>query len=317
MPRNQSDTYVARRFMPYGATATDANTQNRFIQNATGDRGNVIVQQHQTQEGITNVPETIAAQDVSVVMIQYSCLYGFTDKTFYLYEDDVPGEMQKQVGERVTLVNELIIYGALRACTNVFYGGTGTSISTVNGPITLNILRKSVIGLSANHAKMVNSMLDASPKFNTSPISRGYFVVGHTDLEPVVRDLPNFIPVEKYANGNPVEGELGACEKYRFVLSPDLPPLQDAGAAIGGDGQYSTTGTSNDVYPILVFAEDAWSQVAVRGLDALDPTYLAPGEKSKSDPHGQRGYAGTMWWKAILLENHGWMALLYATRPAL
>ena len=26
MPKNNSNTYVARRFMPYGATATDANT---------------------------------------------------------------------------------------------------------------------------------------------------------------------------------------------------------------------------------------------------------------------------------------------------
>ena len=61
----------------------------------------------------------------SVVMQQYSCLYGFTDKTFELYEDDVPQAMQEQVGERVALVNEMIVYGALRASTNQFYGGTG------------------------------------------------------------------------------------------------------------------------------------------------------------------------------------------------
>ena len=53
MPRNQSDTYVARRWLPYGATATNANTQNQFFQNGTGDRGNVVVQGHQIQEGVT------------------------------------------------------------------------------------------------------------------------------------------------------------------------------------------------------------------------------------------------------------------------
>jgi N4-gp56 family major capsid protein len=60
----------------------------------------------------------------------------------------------------------------------------------------------------------------------------------------------------------------------------------------------STTGTLIDVYPFIVAAKDAWSQIAVRGMNALDPTYLPPGEKSKSDPLGQRGYAGTSWWKS-------------------
>jgi len=63
------------------------------------------------------------------------------------------------------------------------------------------------------------------------------------------------------------------------------------------------------VYPFVVIAQDAWSQIAVRGLSALDPTYLAPGEKTKSDPLGQRGYAGTIWKKAGLIENNGWLAV--------
>ena len=121
MPKNSSDTYVGRRFLPYGATATDSNTINRFFQNGNGDRGNAIVQAHLVQEGMTATPDSIVPQDTSVVMQQYSCLYGFTDKTYNLYEDDIPGEMVKQVGERVTFVNELIVYGALKACTNVYW----------------------------------------------------------------------------------------------------------------------------------------------------------------------------------------------------
>jgi hypothetical protein len=44
-------------------------------------------------------------------------------------------------------------------------------------------------------------------------------------------------------------------------------------------------------------------------MNSLDPSYLAPGEKSKADPLGQRGYAGTIWWKAVMIENQGWMAV--------
>lgn len=316
-PKNQSDTYVARRFLPYGATATDMNTINRFFQNGTGDRGNVVVQAHMVQEGVTPAPDSITPQDVTVVMQQYSCLYGFTDKTYDMYEDDIPGEMITQIGERVTFVNELILYGQLKATTNQFYGGTGTTRATVNGGLTIGLLRKITIALAANHGKMVNRMLAPSNNFGTAPVPAGWKVYCHTDLEPDIRDLPNFTPKERYGSGSAEENELGACERFRFILHPDLPAYQDAGAAVGTTGLYSTTGTSIDVYPVIVLAQDAFSQVAVRGKDSLDPTYLPPGQKSKSDPHGQRGYAGTMWWKAVMIENNGWMAVANVGRKAL
>lgn len=309
MPKNNSDTYVARRWLPYGATATTASTQNQFFQNGTGDRGQAMVQANQTQEGVTPPPDSIVPIDITVVMQQYSCLYGFTDKTYNLYEDDIPKAMIEQVGERVTLVNEMIIYGALRACTNQYFGGTGTSVATVNGAISLGLVRKIAKNLQANHGKPVNKMLKASANFDTSAVSEGFTVYSHTDLEPDIRDLPNFTPVEKYSTGTPMPNEIGKCERFRFITSPDLPSLQDAGAAIGATGLYSTTGVSIDVYPFIVTAQDAWSQIAVRGLTSLDPTFLPPGEKSKSDPLGQRGYCGSIWWKAVMIENPGWMAV--------
>jgi N4-gp56 family major capsid protein len=106
-----------------------------------------------------------------------------------------------------------------------------------------------------------------------------------------------------------MDNELGKCEDFRFITSPELVSILDGGAAVGATGLQSNLGTSVDVYQFIVAAADAWSQVAVRGLDALDPTFLPPGQKSKSDPLGQRGYAGTSWWKATLVENNGWMAV--------
>lgn len=309
MPKNNSDTYVARKFLPYNATSTSAATQNRFYTDGTGDRGNVLVQANQISEGVTPSPDSIIPVDTTVVIQQYGCLYGFTDKTYNLYEDDIPKEMIKQIGERCTFINELIIYGALRAGTNQFYGGTGTSTATVNGGLTLGFVRKIVQNLQANHAGMVTRMMSASAHYATEPVGEGYFVYCHTDLEPDIRDLPGFTPVEKYASGKPLPNEVGKCERFRFITSPDLPSIQDGGAAIGSTGLYTTTGVSIDVYPIIVVGEDAWSQIAVRGMDAMKPTFMSPGDHSKSDPLGQRGYAGTTWWKAVLLENNGWMAI--------
>ena len=317
MPKNQSDTYVARRWLPYGATAVNANTINRFFQNGPGDRGQAVVQAHQVQEGVTPAPDSIAPQDISVVIQQYGCLYGFSDKTYNLYEDDIPKEMIGQIGERVSLVNEMIAYGALRACTNQYFGGAGTSVATVNGGVALPFLRKIQKGLQANHAGMVNKMLRASPDYGTDAVSEGYTVYCHTDMEPDIRDLPGFTPTERYASGKPMPNEVGKVERFRFITSPDLPSLQDAGAAVGATGLYSTSGTNIDVYPMIVAGQDAWSQIAVRGLSSLDPVFLPPGEKSKSDPLGQRGYAGTSWWKAVMVENQGWMAVAFVGVKAL
>jgi N4-gp56 family major capsid protein len=309
MPENNSKTYVARRWLPYGATTANQNTINQFFTNGTGDRGNAMVQAHQSSEGVTPPPDSITPQDTTVVIQEYSCLYGFTNQTYDLYEDDIPEAMQAQIGERVNLVNEMINWGALRASTNQYYGGTGTSIATVNGGLTLGMVRKISKGLMANHATMVNKMLKPSQDFGTDAVAEGFTVVCSTDLEADIRDLPNFIPVENYASGKPMQFEIGKCERFRFVTSPDLPSQQDAGAAVGSTGLSSTSGSNIDVHSFIVLAQDAWSQIAVRGRGALDPTFILPGEKSKSDPLGQRGYAGTKWYKAVMLENQGWLAI--------
>jgi len=317
MPRNASDTYVARRFLPYGATSSQPNI---FFQNGTGDRGNAMVQAHLTQEGVTPLPDSIQPFDITEVVNQYSCLYGFTDKTFNLYEDDIPEQMKIQIGERVGLVNEMIVYGKLRSSTNQFFGGSGTTRATTAGPMTLNLQSAVVRSLMANHAMPVTRLLKASAEFGTAPVEPGYFAYCHSDLERMIRDLPNFVPASAYASGTPEMGEIGKCERFRYILSPDLPSYQDAGAAVaswtGAGSGYSTTGTNLDVYPIIVMGADSFSQIAVRGMNMLDPTFLPPGEKSKSDPLGQRGYAGAAWWKGSMIENQLWMAVVNVARTA-
>lgn len=306
-PKNNSDMYVARRWIPYGGTAANPN---QFFQNASGtDRSSAMVQAHLVQEGITPTPDSITPQDVPVVIQQYSCLYGFTDKTYDLYEDDIPQAQIEQTGERTTLVNEQIVYGTLKGCTNQFYGGGGTSRATVAGPITLGLLRKITKSLMANHGDMTTKVLKPSPNYATMPVGAGFFVYGHTDMEPDIRDLANFTPVEQYASGTAMPYEIGKCERFRFILSPDLPSIQDAGAAVGSLGLNSTTGTNIDVYQFVVLAQDAFSQVAVRGKDSIDPTFLPPGQKDKADMLGQRGYCGNKWYKAVMIENNGWLAI--------
>lgn len=303
MPKNSGDTVVYRRWLPYGATTTNDNTINRPVVDANA---------HLTTEGVTPTADTITPQDVTVALNQYSVLYSVTDKTVDLYEDDVPAEMKKQVGERMGLVREMVRYGVLKAATNKYYSG-GSSRATVAGKISLNILRKVSRNLQANHASRVTRILAPSANFATAPVEASYLVFCHSDVEADIRDLPGFKHVSEYGQRQPVnEYEIGSVENFRFITSPELASVVNAGAAVGATGLYSTGGSNIDVYPIIVCGEDAWGQVALRGANSMDVTWLPPGSKDKNDPLGQRGYIGAKTYFNSLILNGGWMAVIEA-----
>lgn len=308
MPKNVADNVTFRRWLPYGGT------DNKWI---TGSNVGTFASSHVTTEGVTPTADTLTAVDVTATLQQYSCLYAVTDKSVDLHEDDIPSEMKKQTGERIGLVREMVRYGALKGLTNVFYGGTGTSKATVNGTISLNMLRKITKSLKASHAKMNTSILAASPNFATAPIEAAYLVFTSTDMEPAIRDLPGFKSISEYAQRKPVhEQEIGSVESFRFILSPELAADIDTGAATGSTGLFSS-GTKVDIYPMLVVAEDAWGQVALRGQDSIDVTYIAPGQKDKNDPLGQRGYIGAKTWFTCTVLNNGYGGLAWVGTPAL
>jgi len=303
--KNQSDTIKFRRWLPYGGATTNSSTINQW---------SVTAAAHVLSEGATPTADTLTAQDITVTVQQYGCLYQVTDKTFDLYEDDVAGAMRKQVGERMGLVRELVRYGEVKAGTNVFYAG-GTTRITVNAKINLNAVRRSTRTLRANHAETVTSVLSPSTMVGTAPVEAGYLVFVHSDAEPDVRDLPNFKHVSEYGSRKPIHPlELGSCETFRFVISPELVAYANAATSVTAAtyGLYSTGATYPDVYPFIVCGENAWAQVSMRGIDSLDLTWIPPGQKDKNDPLGQRGYVGATHYHACKITNQGWMAVIEA-----
>lgn len=311
IPKNNSDTIVFRRWLPFGRVADAANESQWIAQATTAnfDGSSAYVSTQITSEGVTPSADNLTQKDVTAVLQQYHVLYAVTDKTVDMYEDDIPSEMKKQVGERMGLIREMVRYGVIKAATNKFFGGTGTSRSTVNGKLTLNLIRKMSRGLQLNHAKRITSILAPSPNYATTPVEAAYLVFCHTDLDPDIRDLPGFKHVSEYGSRKPIhEMELGSVENFRFVTSPELVPYNNAGAAVGTTGLVAS-GANVDVYPVLVVGEDAWGSVALRGMDSFDITWIPPGQKDKNDPLGQRGFVGSkMYFTAVVL-NNAWLAI--------
>lgn len=303
IPKNKGDNISYRRVIPTGGATTNANTINRWSVTAVA---------HLLQEGVTPSAETLTDQYVNVQLAEYGAIYGWTNKTADLHEDDIPGDMKRLLAKRMGLVQEMIRYGSMKACSNVSYAG-GTTRATTDEAISLGVLRKMARTLQANHAGKKSKIIAAGPDYDTSAIEEAFLVFVHTDAAADVRDLPGFVPVSKYAGFKPISPkEIGSCEEFRFVLSPELASYADSGAAIGTTGLYSTTGTDIDVYPFVVCGEDAVFDIALKGADSFNLSVIPTTQKDKNDILGQRGYVGASFWSAVLVANNGWMGVIEA-----
>lgn len=303
MPKNNTDTLVFRRVLPFGAVTTGSGIgSSQYVGTPQITANNFVL-----TEGATPNSNTISFQDVSVQLQNFGVLFKFSSKVENLYEDDVPSEMNKLVGETMGEILELVRYGILKAGTQVVYAN-GSSRTSVNTPISLNKLRQCARVLEANRARRVTSKLSSSVNFGTKEVQPAYLVFVHTDAEADVRNLPNFTRVEAYGNGKPVhEREIGAVEQFRFVTSPLLSPFAAGGSATL-NGMVSIGGVNADVYPFLVVAESAWGQVALKGMGAITPSIIRSSQTNHANPLGMFGYVGASTWFNAVRLNEAWMA---------
>lgn len=321
MPKNVSDTVVYRRWVPYNAAVGNPNVllQNVSPANTVETEASNRVDTHVTAnllaEGTTPTPDSIVAQDITAVLKQYGCLYSFTDKVADLYEDEISDALKTQVAERMALIRELELYSKVRASTNRFYGGAGTTIATVDGKLTAKILRKIARSLAGNHTKKITSILAPSPNIGTKPIESAFLVFCSSDIEADLRDttaFPAYTPVAAYGSRKPMhENELGSFEQFRFIASPELIPFQNGGAAVGATACLSTGGTAIDVYPLIVVGQESYGTVALRGSKSFDLSVIPVGNKDSADPLGQRGYIGAKFYAVSVLLNQQWMATAF------
>lgn len=295
MPKNKTETIKFRRPIPFTAKTVPL------------------------VEGVTPPSTAFAYEDVSVSLKQYGDWVEITDKMEDLLEDPVLNDASQQCGENIGRTMEALTYGVVRAGTNVYYTN-GTSRTDVNTPVSVMKLRAVVRGLEAQKAKKITKMLSPSMDYGTKAIEAAYIAFCHTDLKSDIRNLPGFVPVAEYGSRQPVhDQEFGTVEDIRFLTSPDLGAFTDAGAAKSGSGttMVSTTGTSADVYPIIVIGEKAYATVPLKGMGSVTPGIMRPGKISPTDPLGQRGFVSWKTYFAALILNQAWIARLETAATAL
>lgn len=281
MPKNKTDTMKFRRIVPLAPALTPV------------------------VEGVTPTAQKMAYEDVTVVLKQYGRPIEITDKVTDLSEDPVLRDASQQAGEQAGRTIEQIIYGVLKAGTNVVYAN-GATRSAVNTPITLNKQRAVTRVLAAQKARKITRILAAGVGYGTSAVEAAYVAVAHTDLDSDIRNMAGFIPIAKYGNKSMIsDQEIGSVEQVRYILTPDLAPFADAGGA-ASTTVLTTSGTNADVYPVLFFGQDAFGQVPLKGSEAITPM-VVNAKPTDSDPMAQRNYVSWKTWFAAVILNDLWM----------
>jgi len=263
-------------------------------------------------EGVTPPGQIVRITDVEATLEQYGDWVQITDVIADTHEDPVLDQMSTVCGEQAAETVEVVRIAVLKAGTNVYYGGTGTTRATVNGTITRGMLRKVVRGFKRNKAMEISQLIKASSQISTEPVAPAFWAMGHTDLAPDIRGVPGFVPTEQYADsGKAIEGELGKVEGVRFLLSALWDPFNSAGASgttyLSGGSKVSVAAPC-DVYPLVIVARNAYGIVPLAGSNAITPAVYNPGKPVPGDPLGQRGFVSWKTMQAAAILQQLWAA---------
>lgn len=290
MPKNKGETIHWRRPVPFAVATTPL------------------------VEGVTPTAKQMTYDRVEATLEEYGDVVQHSNRVEELAAEPTGNQALQDIasllGEQAAETMEMLTYGVIKAGTSVYYDTAANTLRTqVNSAITIGRQTAITRFLKGQRAKKITKVLDGSVKVGTKPVEAAFVAVAHTDLEHDIRAMSDFTKVADYGSMKPISPhELGAVRDVRYILSPLLEPFADAGAVSAT--MMSTTGTNADVYPVIYLSQDAFGIVPLSGKESIIPTILAAGKPSKSDPLGQRGYAGWRSYHAAKILNELWMVRL-------
>lgn len=235
-----------------------------------------------------------------------------------MHEDPIIQDLTTMASRHCADVKEMLMWETVRAGSAVNYTN-GSARSEVNTVITKDDIDAAVMTLKGNYTPKITKRIAAGTGVATEPVNSSYILYGHTYLEPTFRGMDGFVPVERYANFNVAsEWEIGKVDEVRIILTNYATGFKDAGGLASGAGVRSTTNTSADVYPCIIFGEEAFGCAEVKGLDSMNVTVTNPKMgSSETDPLGQRGRAAWRYWFCAKILNDLRMVRIETAAPSL
>ena len=286
-PKNKGLTIKWRRVVPF-AVSTTALT-----------------------EGVTPTGSSVDHVIVTATLQQYGDWRQISDVVADTHEDPWLNDIAEESGKQAATTKEMLLWSTVSAASNIFYSN-GTTEGGINTALDEDLIRAGISQLKRNHAKRVTKRVSASPNIATEPVNAAFVAVGHTNLERDIRALSTFVPVEAYGQFTPIHpNELGKFEDVRFILTPHLTPNYGAGSSTL-QGMRSEGGSAVDVYRLVMFGQDAYGTVSLKGMDSASISVRNPKMGTPGDDLGQRGAVAWKFWHADTILNDAWICVLYS-----
>lgn len=212
----------------------------------------------------------------------------------------------------------------LEADTSIIFPVGASADNQVSSIISMGMVRSASNKLANQSALRFTALTRGEDSFGTAPISASFWGLCHVDIEQDIRQLPDFLPVERYAGQTEIElGEFGASTSanIRWVSTEESTISTGAGAA--STAIRNTTGNA-DLYSSLVFGMEAHGSVGL-DFEHIKEIYMAgdrlPGVQVIAHERGSAGTAdplnevSSVGWKSwhtgkLLSTNNTWMYLL-------
>lgn len=239
-------------------------------------------------EGVTPSGTQLSITDVTGTVLQYGDYVTLTDMLQLTTLDPILTETADILGQQAGNSLDQLARDVMVAGTTIQYASTSTSRATVSASmkLTRQEIRESVRTLQNNDAMKMTRMVNPSTGFNTSPINACFIGI---ITENTLYDLKNetgWIPIQEYASQNGVmEGEVGAMDDVRFVMTTNAKIFSSAGAS------------SIDVHGTMILAAEYYGISRISGA-ALKNIVKSLGSAGTADPLDQRSTSG---WKATFV----------------
>ena len=253
-------------------------------------------------EGVLPSEATIVREKVDFSVSQYGSFITYTDQFDVFDVDTVKGQFTDILGDQAALTADVVIRDIISAGSRVIYAGAATSRATVISGATKILttdLQLAVLNLKNARAKKIQKVVTGSTNIGTTPIRSAYVGIVHPNVVEDLRGLPGWINVENYAyTSNIMEGEVGSWGDIRFIENTNAKVI---------------TGGAKNVYITLIFGEDAYASVSVRGKQGTEMVYKPLNSGGVENALNQKGSIGWKMYCGAKILNELFMVRLEST----
>jgi len=265
------------------------------------------------QEGVQPAGRKLSRTPVTVTLNQCGDFIGITDVVQDTCDDTTIQGSLDVLSQQISETSEKIIINELLSTTSKWFAN-GAGLSAVNTVMGKAHVERAVTGLMRQNAKFITKQVKATVDFGTEAVRPAYIAIIPPELVPTVRGYVGFKDSADYGSITPYPTEIGAVNDVRFLYHTLLVPWAGQGATGGASVRQDATSGKADVFPCIIFGDNAFANVALNGLHNVTPMVRNP-KPAPGDELGQTGSIGWKFMKASKILNDAFLALILTASP--